>query len=114
MSTLCEPWTVACQAPLSVGFSGLGYWSGLPCPPPGGLSDPGTEPVPPASPALAVGFFTADPPGKSVQCSIVFYNPQCFFKKILSIIYIYIFYLFQILSFIGYFKILSIFPCAIQ
>ena len=34
---------VACQAPLSMGFSRQKYWSGLPCPPPGNLSDSGTE-----------------------------------------------------------------------
>jgi len=37
------PWTVACQAPLSMGFSRQEYWSGLPCPPPGDLPDPGIE-----------------------------------------------------------------------
>ena len=36
-------WTVPCQAPLSMGFSGQEYWSGLPCPPPGDLPDPGIE-----------------------------------------------------------------------
>ena len=39
------PWTVARQAPLSMGFSTQEYWSGLPCLPPGDLPDPGTEPV---------------------------------------------------------------------
>ena len=37
------PWTVARQAPLSVGFSRQEYWSGLPCPPPGDRPDPGME-----------------------------------------------------------------------
>ena len=37
------PWTVACHAPLSMGFSRQEYWSGLPCPPPGDLSNPGME-----------------------------------------------------------------------
>ena len=55
------PWTVACQAFLSVGFSRQEYWSGLPFPPPGDLPDPGMEPV---SPALEGGFFTAESPGK--------------------------------------------------
>ena len=55
------PWTVARQAPLSMGFSRQEYWSGLPRPPPGDLSDPGIEL---ASPALAGGFFTAGPSGK--------------------------------------------------
>ena len=38
------PGTVACQAPLSMGFSRQEYWSGLPCPPPGDLPNPGIEP----------------------------------------------------------------------
>ena len=38
---LCESWTVARQAPLSLGFSRQKYWSGLPCPPPENLPDPG-------------------------------------------------------------------------
>ena len=56
--TLCDPIVVARQAPLSVGFSSQGYWSGLPCPPAGDLPDPGIEPESPVSPALAGGFFT--------------------------------------------------------
>ena len=40
-------WTVVCQAPLSMGFSRREYWSGLPCPPPGDLPDPGIEPESP-------------------------------------------------------------------
>jgi len=47
--TLC---TVACQTPLSMGFSKQGYWSGLPCPPPGCLPNSGTEPASNPSPAL--------------------------------------------------------------
>ena len=43
--TLCDLWTVAHQASLSVGFSGREYQSGLLCPPPGDLPIPGTEPV---------------------------------------------------------------------
>ena len=43
--TLSTPWTVACQAPLSMGFSRQEYWSGLPFPFPGALLDQGTEPV---------------------------------------------------------------------
>ena len=42
--TLVIPWTVACQVPLSMGFSRQEYWSGLPLPSPGELSDPGIEP----------------------------------------------------------------------
>ena len=51
-------WAVACQAPLSMGFSKQEYWSGLPCPPPGDLPDLGIEPVPLTSPALAGRLFT--------------------------------------------------------
>ena len=46
------------QAPLSMGFSRQEYWGGLSCPPPGDLPDPGIEPLPLMSPALAGGFFT--------------------------------------------------------
>ena len=42
------PWTVARQAPWSMGFSRQEYWSGLPCSPPGDLPDPGIEPISPA------------------------------------------------------------------
>ena len=52
------PWTVARQAPLSMGFSRQEYWSGLPFSPPGNLPDPGIRPAPLTSPALAGGFFT--------------------------------------------------------
>ena len=51
-------WTVAHQAPLSMGFFKQEYWSGLPSPPPGDLPDPGIEPMSSASPALADRFFT--------------------------------------------------------
>ena len=59
-------WTMAHQAPLSMGFSGQEYWGGLPCPPPGDIPNPGTEPVSLMSPALAVTFFTT-----SVMCVCV-------------------------------------------
>ena len=45
-------WIVAHQAPLSMGFSRQEYWSGLPCPPPADLPDPGVKPMSPVSPAL--------------------------------------------------------------
>ena len=62
--TLVTSWTVAPQAPLSMGFSRQEYWSGLPSPPPGALPDSGTELV---SSALAGGFFTPDPPEKHIN-----------------------------------------------
>ena len=51
--TVAAPGTVACQAPLSMEFFRPEYWSGLPCPPPGDLPDPGIEPASLASPVLA-------------------------------------------------------------
>ena len=54
-------WTVSCQAPLSVGFSRQEYWSGLPCPLPGDLSNPGMEI---RSPALQVDSLLTKSPGK--------------------------------------------------
>ena len=46
--TLVTAWTIACQAPLSTGFSRQEYWSGLPFPLPGDLPDPGIKPGSPA------------------------------------------------------------------
>ena len=54
------PWTIAHQALLSMEFSRQEYWSGLPCPPPGDLPDPGMEPKSLLSPALASVFFTTN------------------------------------------------------
>ena len=65
--TLCDPVDyIACQAPLSMGFSRQEYWSELSFPPLGDLPDPGIEPISPVSPALAGGFFTTEPSGKSL------------------------------------------------
>ena len=55
------PWTVAHQAPLSMGFPSQEYWNGLPFPSPRDLHDQGIKFM---SPALAGGFFTPEPPGK--------------------------------------------------
>ena len=67
------PWTVACQAPLSMGFYRQEYWSGLPFPSPGHLPDPGIEPVSLESAALAGRFSTTSatwgPPSSSVARS---------------------------------------------
>ena len=57
-------WTVACQAPLSVGFSRQGYWNGLQLPSPGDLSEPGIKP---GSSALQADSLPSEPPG----------NPHC-------------------------------------
>ena len=58
------PWTIACQAPLSMGFPRQEYWSGLPSPPPGYLPDPEMEPSSLAPPALTGGFFTTRATGE--------------------------------------------------
>ena len=62
--TLDIPWTVACQAPLSMGFSRKECWSGFPFPPPGDLPNPGIEPVSPASLAMQADSLPAKPSGK--------------------------------------------------
>ena len=54
------PWTVANQAPLSMGFSRQDYWSGLQCSPRGDLPNPGIKPAFLTSPALARRFFTTN------------------------------------------------------
>ena len=61
--TLVTSWTVACQAPLSMGFSRQKYWSGLPLPSPGDLPDPGTEP---RSPALQADSLLTELRGKPI------------------------------------------------
>ena len=60
--TLGTPWTAACQAPLSMGFSRQEYWSGFPFPSPGDLPDSGIEP---GSPALQADSLPTDLRGKS-------------------------------------------------
>ena len=59
------PWTVAYQAPPSLGFSRQEYWSGLPFPSPGYLPNPGIEP---GSPVLQADALPSEPPGKLDFC----------------------------------------------
>ena len=77
--TLCDPMdhSITHQTPLSMGFFRQEYWSGLPCPPPGDLPNPGIEPESLISPALQEGSLLLAPPGKPkvkvVQsCQILF------------------------------------------
>ena len=58
------PWTIACQAPLAMGFSRQEYWSGQPFPSPGDLPDPGIQPV---SPALQAKSLLSELPGKPIR-----------------------------------------------
>ena len=57
-------WTVGHQAPLSMGFSRLEHWNGLPCPPPEDLPDSGIKPVSPVSPALLADSLPTKAPRK--------------------------------------------------
>ena len=67
-SDSATPWTVAHQAPLSVVIRRQEYWSGLPCLPPGDLSDPGIKPESFGSPELVgkIFFLITEPPGKPI------------------------------------------------
>ena len=77
------PWTVACQAPLSVEFSRQEYWDGLPFPSPGNLPKPGNEP---GSPSLQADSLPSEPLGK----------PICMYM------YIFLFVFFSIIVHLGY------------
>ena len=59
-------WTVAHQIHLSMGFSMQEYWSGLPCPPPGDLPNPGIKPLARASPAFQAGSLPTEAPEKPI------------------------------------------------
>ena len=59
------PWTGARQAALSMGFSRQAYWNGLPCPPPGGLADPGIKR---GSPALQADSLSLSHLGSPRKC----------------------------------------------
>ena len=63
-------WTVAHQAPLSMGFHSQEYWSGLPFPSPGDLSDPKIRA---GSPAWAGRFFTMEAPRKPLEIILFLY-----------------------------------------
>ena len=80
------PLCVVRQTPPSMGFCSQEYWSGLPCPPPGDLLDPGIEPLSLTSPALAGRFFTTSTTWETlpiqVNCAIqevLISNPFFFF-----------------------------------
>ena len=76
------------QAPLSLGFSRREYWSGLPFPSLGDLPDPGIEPESPASPALAGGFFTMEPPGKPQSVNPIFLICPSTFGNYMCVFYV--------------------------
>ena len=65
--------TVACQAPLSMGFFRQQYWSGLSCSDPVDLSNPGIKPSSLRSPAVAGGFFTTRATWEALKATIYIY-----------------------------------------
>ena len=65
--TRCDPMDCSPLGSLSMRFSRQEYWSGLPCPPPGDLPDPGIKPTSLKSPALADGFFTTSATWEALQ-----------------------------------------------
>ena len=80
------PWTVACQAPLSMGFSRQEYWSGLPCPSSGDLPDPGVEPRSPALQQILYHLNHQGSPYTHILC-LCNYLPMYLFLKFLYIIF---------------------------
>ena len=79
-------WAVACQAPLSMGFSRKEYWSGLPFSPPGDRPDTGIEPTSPVSPALAGGFSVTSTTWEARLTTPLpklrhFADPTCFYQQ---------------------------------
>ena len=75
--TFATPWTVSCQAPLSMGLSRQEYWSGLPFPSLGDLPDPGIEP---GSPALQAGSLPVELQGK-----IYIYMCVCMYIRVYTV-----------------------------
>ena len=89
MQLSATPWTVACQAPLSMGFSRQEYWSGLLFPSPGDLPDPGIEP---RSPALQADFLPPElpremPPKLTLGSSKLAKNFLLFHTQLLHFLY---------------------------
>ena len=76
--TLCNPMTVARQAPLSMEFSKQDYWSGLPFPSQGDLPDPGIEPE---SPALQADSLPSEPPPSPEKLFCFWLLGSCFLEK---------------------------------
>ena len=76
-------WTVAHQAPPSMGFSRQEYWSGLPFPSPGDLPHPGIEP---RSPTLQADALTSEPRGKPSHMSIIFSITYCLLFQVIEVL----------------------------
>ena len=76
-------WIIACQAPLSMGFSRQEHWSGLPFPPSGNLPDPGIEPASLMFLALGGGFFTTSATWEALPSPRPLNNMQGVAKKMI-------------------------------
>ena len=72
------PWTIACQALLSIGFFRQEYWSGLPFPPSGDLPNPGIQHASLATLALASRLSTTEPPGKHFHSVYIYQNTRMY------------------------------------
>ena len=127
-------WTVARQAPLSMGYSRQEYWSGLPLPSPGDLPHPGIKPMSLMSPALAVRLFTTSDNVKSnllllaARCVLFFFfflifiGAELIYNAVLvsgvskaNQLYINVSLLFfRFFSHIGHYRLLCRVPCAVQ
>ena len=110
VSDSATPWTVVCQAPLSMEFSRREYWSGLPCLSPGDLPNPGIEPVSPVSPALQADSLPLSHP-ESPLLYVCMYMCVCVFVSLcVFILYIYIFIYLHIFFYIYIYMPHLLFP----
>ena len=85
LSDSATPWTIACQAPLSMEFSRLEYWGGLPFPSPGDLPDPGIKLVSLVDSFIDRWILHNEPLGKPISVTIKGYILDEF-KAILKIL----------------------------
>ena len=91
VQVFATPWTVACQAPLSMKFSRQDCWSGLPFPSSGDLPNPGIEPPSLVSPTLAGRFFTSRVTREAQQliiCHIYFFINHLFLLLVTVLLFL--------------------------
>ena len=105
---LCDPWTVACQAPLPMAFSRQEYWSGLPFPSPEDLPDPGIKP---GSPAFQADSLPSEPQAKPYVIRV---NLYFLFYNIPLWDYIEVYFLLMNFWIVLFFKIISLATTNIQ
>ena len=94
------PWTIAHQTALSMGLSQQEYWSGLPLPPPGDLSNPGIEKSLLQFLHWQVGFFTIEPPGKKTHILASHKYESCY-MNILELVFMWFSLIKHLLSTCG-------------